>query len=147
MKLLAICVSAIVLAAVIAAFTTVGSPSKQRAIRFDERRISDLQTLENEVGTYWQINNHLPASFLNLTGVIPTDPETNKPYEYRVKTDPTYELCASFNFDSVNNYPKPYPVYGNETWDHGPGRTCFERTINPSMYPKPLPVNPSIPLK
>jgi hypothetical protein len=30
-----------------------------------------------------------------------------------------------------------YPYYGgtNESWDHEQGRTCFERIIDPDVYP------------
>jgi hypothetical protein len=142
MKLFAICVSIIVLTVVVAAFVTVGSPGKQRAVKFDERRVSDLQLIESQVNNYWQVNSKLPQALVDLTGTkVPSDPETSQAYIYRMKSDKNYELCATFNLDSAaastQNYPSS-PVYGVENWDHGPGSYCFSRTVNTVPYPKPL---------
>jgi hypothetical protein len=140
MKILAICVSIVVVAAVVAAFVTVGSPSKQRTLRFDERRVSDLQNIEGQINFYWQTNGKLPQALSNLSGVTGTDPETKQNYEYRTTSDKNYELCATFGLDSTpsGDYPRAYPVYGNESWNHGPGRVCFDRVVNTTLYPKPL---------
>lgn len=39
--------------------------------------------------------------------------------------------------ETTSNMIYPYPVPGgtNESWDHEVGRTCFERTIDPELYP------------
>lgn len=95
---------------------------------------------------------------------LPVEPEFEKGkiYEYSIKdnTKLTFELCADFALPMPKgwqeyNYNKggimpmavregatdvavsyPYPGGGvNESWDHQTGRTCFERTIDPEMYP------------
>lgn len=101
---------------------------------------------------------------------LPVEPEYEKGkiYEYNVKDakNLTFELCADFaqpmpkgwqeyNYgkggiipmmegrDVAVSYPYPGPGGGiNESWDHDAGRICFERTIDPDMYP-PF-ENPSI---
>lgn len=92
---------------------------------------------------------------------MPVDPEFEKGnvYEYSRSTGRySFELCATFSavmpkgwqeYDggvrpmfgggfsedmAVSSYP--YPGGGmNDSWDHEVGRTCFERTIDPEIYP------------
>ncbi len=142
--------SALVLGAVIAGFMVVGSPIKQRAVRFDEQRVNHLSQIQYQVIDYWNRTNKLPANLSDLgTGVnmmtVPKDPETNQSYEYNVKGDLQFELCATFNTESQDGPGTrdsyAYPAYGpdgSQTWSHSIGRKCFERTINPEidrMYP------------
>jgi len=86
-------------------------------------------------------------------------------YEYAKKDKIKFELCATFSLsmpkgwrewsndgtqpmplyekgmaggsDVSTNMIYPYPGPGgtNESWDHETGRTCFERTIDPEIYP------------
>lgn len=152
-------------------FMIMGSPREQRQLRLDDRRVSDLQNLQYQVINYWQQKQKLPASLeeLNnpLTGsVVPVPPEFEKGemYEYKALDAKKFELCATFaqpmpqgwkeyNYgygggirpfpmmaeDSVSS--PGYPGGVNESWDHEAGRTCYERTIDPDLfppYPKPL---------
>ncbi len=96
---------------------------------------------------------------------LPVEPEFEKGnvYEYNKLTekgDMTFELCATFSMpmpkgwreysgqggvmpmmpiysekDLAVSYPYPGPGGMNESWDHGAGRTCFERTIDRDIYP------------
>jgi hypothetical protein len=149
-KLLAWIVSGVVLAAIVAAFFAVGSPAKQRLVRFDERRVADLQNIQSRIITYWQQKATLPNQLADLQDDIsgfkvPTDPETGQVYEYDVEADLTFELCANFNLASSGqekNVPSPaYPEFGldpySQNWAHGEGRECFTRTIDPELY-KPV---------
>ena len=153
-----------VITAIIAGFFIVGSPATQRARRFDERRASDLQSIQYQAINYWQNKNRLPAKLDDLKDDIsgytpPLDPATQQSYEYTVKSALAFELCANFKTDS--NYqdagytphllkPVPpggesvyYDPYGSQqNWGHGPSRACFTRTIDPDVYkrnkPQPL---------
>jgi len=146
-------------------FSIMGSPAKQRMLRLDDRRISDLQNIQYQVINYWQQKEKLPENLkvlLNpLTGFsLPVPPEFEKgeKYEYSVKGPLKFELCASFSLPmlkgwvessgyyggeimprldkSTRNISPPIPVGGfNESWDHQTGRTCFERTIDKDIYP------------
>lgn len=152
----------VALAAVVAGFMTVGSPYKQRALKMDSRRVSDLQTLQWQIVSYWQQKEKLPATLADLNDaisgiVIPKDPDTEAQYEYVVKGPTSFELCATF--DLKNEDPRgrgefygrgydiavTYPSYGggdpaNENWKHEAGRTCFSRVIDPERYPPYKPV-------
>ena len=137
-------VIAIVAVIVIIGFFIAGSPFKQRLVRFDRERVNDLQMIQGQIVNFWMNKEKLPASLNdlkdNISGfVAPVDPETGNPYEYRVKGNLTFELCANFNFTSkegaVNISAPAYPRYGiEENWNHSAGRVCFERTIDPDIY-------------
>ena len=151
----------LVIVAIVGGFAAVGSPSTQRAIRFDQRRVSDLSNLQWQVISYWQNKGSLPASLADLedpisgSGMV-KDPETEAPYGYVRKSATTFELCADFSrvsqdlagrgdygyggglmFPTRSYYPSP----DGEQWTHEAGNVCFERTIDPDRYPvNPKPV-------
>jgi hypothetical protein len=114
--------------------------------RFDSQKVSDLQGIQWQIINYYQTKSVLPQTLAEardpLSGeMIPKDPQTGAEYGYRVINPPyTFELCAVFNEESVvnPNVSKPVPAgsgLDNETWAHGAGETCFERTIDPERYP------------
>lgn len=143
----AIVTSLVVLVSVVAGFFLVGSPAQQRKVRFDDQRVSDLVSIQYEITNYYQNKDgKLPATLKDLTNslsgfIVPVDPSTGASYEYATKGALTFELCATFETDSVGdqaNYTTPYRAYGENyygNWNHGTGRTCFERTIDPDLYP------------
>ena len=147
-KKTAIAASVVVLASIILGFILVGSPAQQRKVRFDDQRVSDLSTIQYEITNYYQLKKGaLPATLNDLTNTlsgftVPVDPSTGAAYEYAVKEGLTFELCATFEAGSISNSSNtlavPYREYGVNyygSWTHGVGRTCFERTIDPDLYP------------
>jgi hypothetical protein len=154
-KRLAQVVSAVVLGSIIASFFLVGSPAHQRDMRFDNQRVSDLQNIQSQMISYWQQKEKLPVKLGDLADSIsgfaaPIDPETGAEYEYIVKGELSFELCAVFKSESVGavgngGMTKPARVVGDpysENWTHKAGRVCFERSIDPELYKinKPIPV-------
>lgn len=153
----------LVLSAISCSFAVMGSPFKQRLLRLDDRRINDLQSIQYQVINYWQQKEKLPAKLSDLANPLsgyslPVDPEFEKGtnYEYSVKGNMKFELCATFALPIPKGWreyngggivpmfaPKdivrssyPYPGGGtNESWNHEAGRTCFERTIDKDIYP------------
>jgi hypothetical protein len=146
-KRLAWGVSAVILGSIAYGFILIGSPAHQRDLRFDDRRISDLQNIQSQTITYWQQKETLPSKLSDLTDNVsgftpPTDPDTHASYEYSVKGPLAFELCATFGTKSISNgAPGQTPAFG-DNWTHDPGRVCFERTIDPALYKinKPMPV-------
>lgn len=131
--------------AVIGAFFVAGSPFRQRDVKIDEQRIGHLQMIQNEiVYNYWQNKRELPPSLdalrNDISGFAPSvDPETKQPYEYQKTGDLSFELCGIFATSNLND--KTYYEQNFENWQHNAGRVCFNRTIDPSLYPYPkLPV-------
>jgi len=145
---------AAVIAMIVLGFFIVGSPTKQRQMRMDEQRVNDLSALQGEIINYWTLKDTLPTSIDDLKNDIrgfipPFDPETREPYEYSVVDPLKFKLCATFDLPSQHSnidgktYPVSVPYYyggypaTSELWDHGSGLKCFERNIDPSLYPKP----------
>ena len=116
-----------VLAVVIVGVTLLDSPAQERLRRLDERRVDDLRSISAELDIYWTREGTLPSSLEDLAkepGIFMElhDPETGRPYEYRVLSSNTYELCAEFARDTADGQGRPYRDY----WSHGQGRHCFE---------------------
>jgi len=147
-KNLAYAVSGLILLVIIASFAVIGTPGEQRMKLFDDRRVGDLQYLQSEIVTYWQGKDRLPDELAELEDPlrgtsIPADPETGENYVYNITGDESFELCATFSAVSDTTTRANYYPYGSESWNHGAGRVCFERTIDPDFYknlenPKPL---------
>lgn len=165
-KLVAWIASGVIIASIVYGFFLIGLPSSQRARRFDEQRVNHLSTIQSQIISYWQQKGELPNSLevfqIQLREYnLPTDPETNQPYEYEVIGALSFRLCANFNTSSYSSsgnvktriMPIPpssstgisgYPYY--ENWNHDSGRYCFSRTIDPEAYKpvdsaKPVPLN------
>jgi len=141
----------IVLASIIWGFSVLGSPYTQRLIKYDNQKITDLQNIQYQVISYWQMNGLLPVSLSDISkaqpyNIIPTDPQTKTTYEYRKTDVMNFELCAEFNKENTKN-PSPYApampvsypiksgVIQNENWNHPAGHACFSRVIDPVQYP------------
>jgi hypothetical protein len=128
--------TAIVLLAIIWGFVIIGSPGTERQRKFDEQRINDLRTINSEILNIvrdWRgydpnaeiaLRNPLPATLGEVEKLARyarpniTDPETGTPYEYRVKNQSEYELCAMFTF----RRELQYDIF----WDHPAGRHCYQ---------------------
>lgn len=147
-------VTGIVTAAVIIGFVVAGSPQAQRSVRFDQQRVGDLQSLQWQIINYWQRKEKLPETLDllrdDISGFqVPLDPTTDKSYEYHVNSSTSFTLCGVFEADNVadtNSIPKPaigsaVPYERGGTWIHGVGRVCFDRTIDPDLYPPVVPKN------
>lgn len=153
-RLFAWTISVVLIGIIVGAFFVAGSPKKQRARRFDEQRIQDLQSIQQQTISFWQDKDRLPENLKELEDSIsgyraPQDPKTDSQYEYQVINDLTFELCAEFATEQKDlGRKKSYPEYGiSFNWEHGAGHTCFERTIDPERYkleefekfPRPVP--------
>lgn len=139
---------AFVLVEVGISFAVIGTPATNRALRYDDARVNDLQVIQNQVISYWTAKGALPETLSNveaalLGSALPRDPESGAEYEYSVGATPTtFSLCATFSraSDGMSNlYAYPMGVVSN-TWDHPVGRSCFARTIDPDYYPPTKPI-------
>ena len=126
-SVVAITLIAVVVTVVIVGVILLDSPAQERLRRLDERRVDDLRSISAELDFYWTREGTLPSSLEELSneaGVFMKlyDPETGQPYEYRVLSGNTYELCAQFSRDTANEHGHFYRDY----WSHGQERQCFE---------------------
>lgn len=123
----------VVVIAVVSGIVLLGPPTEERARRLDERRVEDLRGITRAIDLYWTRQGGLPSSLDELlresgVSVNPRDPVTAQPYGYRVDGK-TYELCAEFQRDSVEQFPLPVPdgfERTREFWFHDAGKRCFQ---------------------
>lgn len=113
----------VVVAAVVAGLYISGSPLEQRMMREDSRRVADLRRLSRAIENYYRGTEMLPSDLDTLlngwaSSEIPRDPETDRDYEYEIRSDQTYQLCATFSLDSR-------PATQSEFWTHAGGHQCF----------------------
>jgi hypothetical protein len=149
-KMWAISVGVVILISIILGFGVLGSPQSQRLLRYDNQKVTDLQNIQWQVISYWQMNGAIPADLNEIKKqqnvVVPTDPQSKQDYEYKKTDTMNFELCATFNQQNMTNQnqypvaaPVTYPAKGgiiqNDNWNHSAGRECFERVIDPVVYP------------
>ena len=115
---------------VIAAFSVglgvAGTPSIQRRIEADRKRVDDLRNLSFAIKAWHDryANGRIPATLAELKGGSrTTDPETVAPYEYHPQAGTSYELCADFTAASSDEGARI--GYSSNFWEHGKGRSCF----------------------
>jgi len=139
----------VIVALVVIGIFFIGSPRELRQKNDDQRRINDLSLIQNEIVSYWQLKNALPAELSDLEDPltyvnIPVDPETGDNYGYKIISDLTFEVCANFATESDENenalsVARKYEFGFNnseENFEHIIGENCFERTIDPERFPK-----------
>ena len=129
-RLFAVVALAVTVAVLVWGFVVVGTPDQRRLERFDERRLSDLRRIVREIDTFAYdrqrpgvLQHELPKALKDLEGktrhwkLSLLDPETGAPYGYVVKSETTYEVCATFNL--------PRDEDTGAFWNHPAGRHCF----------------------
>ncbi len=129
---------AIAVAAIVLGFMYGDSPTKVREMKLDAEQITNFQDMEWRVQDHYTLKKALPTTVAELYIGIepPVAPEGRTAYEYKILDEDTYQLCANFAYASVPSelggraytaadmLKNPY-----NTWDHGEGVTCFERTV------------------
>lgn len=140
----------LVVGSIVAGFSVLGTPAKQRMIRYDSQKVSDLQNVQWQIVDFWQNKEALPQNLGELEDSIsgfrvPLDPQTQEPYRYEITGALSFSLCATFNLPSSGAMPfaqyqgrviSPIGETG-ENWEHAGDLQCFERTIDPDIY-KPI---------
>jgi type II secretory pathway pseudopilin PulG len=116
---------AVVLVAILLGLRVAGSPVRARAQRLDAARLQAIETIGLFIDQHYTAMGRVPTQLQELND--PTRPalrladvETGQPYEYRMLSDSTYEICARFSLPSEAAAAAP--------WVHGVGRGCFARS-------------------
>lgn len=142
----------VIIASIAWGFSVLGSPRTQKLYKYDFAKISDLQNIDQQLISYWQMKEVLPTSLSELSTsgnyfISPVDQQSRKSYEYEKKSDTSYILCAEFNKASNDGnkiyLESSYPYWGG-TWTHPAGRYCFDRSIDKSLY-SGIKGDPSVP--
>ncbi len=136
-----------VLAVIVSGFFIMGSPMVQRDVRFDQQQVQDLSMIQYQIMNYWQQNERLPQSLLDIQSDVlgfrvPEAPDGRPAYHYEPLGTFNFELCATFAYDADDRYVEnmtydTYGVRGSTSWDYEAGEHCFERIIDPNLI-KPI---------
>lgn len=118
----------VVIAIIVFGIAETGSPKKIRALRFDNERLTRLSSIQQNVLQYWQRGGVLPKTLAELqndfgTNILLVDPETKKPFEYKVIKNSeiaTTENCQAYpvySGSTVSNCPKTVKALSNATFE------------------------------
>lgn len=123
---------AVVVAAIVARLVISGSPERQRLLRLDEQRVSDLRNLSQWVSSSYSNARELPEELAGLVdgrmlSALPRDPESGQVYEYEVLERRVFQLCAEFALASEDRQP-------DEFWSHEAGRKCFRFDLSSMRF-------------
>jgi len=137
----------VVIVALIAGLYLSGSPSEQRLLRLDERRVDDLKQVARAVERYWGQQGELPADLRTLVdgrrlNQLLVDPVTGTNYDYTHTVD-TFRLCAFFERPSETNVTMQF-------WSHPAGQHCFDFDTSEPSANRSLPtgrVAPAVPIR
>lgn len=140
LRFLIVFVTLIIITAIVIGFYFIGSPSEQRLRRLDEQKIQSLQTIQMDLENYWITNKKLPKALADLKGTKYSastlfDPQSNKPYEYKVVDEKNYQLCADFNLTSYSwDFSKKYgQILPDYNWGHNSGKYCFDLSLDATI--------------
>lgn len=136
-------------ATIVAGFFIVGTPSQARLARYDAQKVSDLQDIQQRILNYYKAKQVLPVALTDFNaleyGPVPVDQQTGGSYVYQSAGALSFSLCATFNTASRMRQILPEQpvdvtvpagtVARQDNWQHGAGKVCYSRTIDPSFYP------------
>ncbi len=161
-KVGAVILVAVVIVSIILGFVVIGSPMQARLWKLDQTRVSHLQNISSNVGSYWRNKYALPVTLADMvyfSGNMPKDPVSGKDYTYKVIDQRHFSVCATFdaptqvkkgNNNNINYYG--YSNMGITDWTHDVGEKCFDGYLDPSVYedkiiapPVPTNIVPPIP--
>lgn len=123
-----------VVTAVALGLAVVGSPERARLEKLDQARLSDLRRIAHRIDVYWTRNGALPDDLQSISGELGPDlemqdPETKRPYRYRVVDQNRFELCATFATECRDGGRSCVDWKGLQDariGPHGAGEQCFE---------------------
>ena len=143
-QLYALVASLLVIVIIVIGFLHSDSPTKTREMKLDDKEISDLNDMQYRIDDAYMLNKTLPVDIASLyVGIEPPSAPANRAaYEYATIDETSYKLCATFAYPSQNSVKSPAiaptrpdgSVINNTSnnWDHGTGKTCFQRTVTPA---------------
>jgi hypothetical protein len=122
----------LVTAVLVLGFYYSDTPNTVREMRIDTEQVNDLEQISWRVQEYYDVHDALPATLSDAYGTlsVPGAPEDRVAYRYTILEDTTFELCATFAYESRENVRSYAPLEkGFQSWDHGEGETCFMRVV------------------
>jgi len=128
-----------VVAVIILGFRFLGSPTSQRLIQSDLRRVEALSHLATQIEQKSKrSNNEIPANLDAFPASVKRDPLTHKNFIYQPKSKTAYDLCATFAAKSPEVEAQGNPALPRgDLWAHPPGDHCFSLDVTEPVPPAP----------
>ena len=107
-----------VVAAVAFGLVLLGSPAQERVRRIDARRVADLHGIAAATDLHWSRHSRLPASLDDLAAapglrINTRDPVSSETYGYQTLDSLRYEVCATFDGESLRGPERPQRSTGS----------------------------------
>lgn len=140
---------ALVIAALIAAFVYSPTPAETRNIRRDNEILNKFSLIDGAIVSYYSEKKKIPGSLEELvndrrfiTEKDTKDRVTGIKFDYKVKNDNTYELCATFQTSNRGEQDQSFDDYLKNRWPHDAGYQCLHQGVTAAedVKVKPLPV-------
>lgn len=101
-----------VLATLGVVIATTDSPDHVRKMRHDSEVAGLFGNASESINTFTERKGHMPSSWADVArSDVPLSDKTPEYFEYKKTGDKTYELCATFHFDSEKT-PREYRQAG-----------------------------------
>ncbi len=109
--------SALVLIGIVFSVSVLGTPDTVRKLKYDDQRLQDLSSIQQQVLSYWQTNKKLPQSLDKLQDQFSgystqRDPRDDSSYIYKIIEDTKY--VKAYGVDCLK-YKKP--IYNNSGYE------------------------------
>ncbi|HZJ41913.1 MAG TPA: DUF5671 domain-containing protein [Patescibacteria group bacterium] len=121
----------LVLTAFVSVWFFMESPKKARDRRLDEKILNDISNLESSINFYYSEKKFLPE---NMTDVAENSQHLNylntQGIEYKKNGESSFEICATFKGDSLNNNGNstpynPYNIRSISAREYTAGYNCL----------------------
>ncbi|MDQ3098778.1 MAG: hypothetical protein M3Q44_03460 [bacterium] len=137
-------IGAVVVALVIAVFSTSGNPFERQRQARDQEILSAFSQIKLRIENYHQTNKQVPDSLEQLekaTTTGRTPPATKQNFTYKKLSTISYDLCATFEAESAETGKDVPPMYEPDSIDttHKSGFDCITYKIPSYLIATPTP--------
>lgn len=134
---------------VIVTLLVSGTPFEQKSIALDRQRLKAFNTIKSQIEVYsytkGQPQNLSQVTSLNSGYYAKSlrDPETGKPYDYKVISDTSFQLCTTFSTGSSKQDKFTMESLGVSNISYKKGYNCFSYKVDVNRSPKRIYLSPT----
>jgi hypothetical protein len=112
------------------------SPQKTRDRKMDNAVLENFEEIDMAIADYYSDNEKLPdnlerikSEFSYITDEDLKNSATGEKYDYKIKRENIYELCATFKISNKDS--ESYDIY-QDRWPHDVGYQCLSQRVSKS---------------
>ncbi len=125
---------AIIVAALIFSLFVIESPTTTRNRKLDNVILNNFDQIDSTINSYYSEKGTLPVSldemrkeYNYLSDDVFVDPATGVKFDYRIKSQDEYELCAAFRLTGEADNQYYLDNYLSQRWSHAVGYQCLSQ--------------------